>query len=751
MKSKLVTLLTCVFCLLPEAFAQEENSEIPREAKSSAESPEGERKKSDLILDRMTVASDAEAARIQPGSVSFIGEEALDEQQYGVDDIHRVLRQVPGVNIQEEEGYGLRPNIGFRGVPNERSAKITLMEDGVLIAPAPYSAPSAYYFPPIGRMSGVEVTKGPGQIKYGPYTTGGSLNLLSTPIPEETAAEAKLGVGTDNLRKIYAKVGSDWKYGGVLFETYQLETDGFKKLDGGGDTGVDLEDYQLKIRLNTDPERNFYQSVEYKFGIYDQLSNETYLGLSEEDFGATPFRRYASSALDQIDADHIQHHLRHYVELSDDIDLNTVFYYNETQRNWYKLQSAGGTGLGSILEDPAAFADEFAWIRGDVTSPDDALAIRANQRNYESMGIQSALTSEFDVAGSEHTLEIGARFHSDEEDRFQHEDDFRIEQGTLVLTTEGEPGSQANRVGSADAWAFYVQDTIQHGALTLTPGIRYERINYTREDFGGDDPNRLGSSLRRVDNNVDALIPGASARYELSEELAVFLGVHQGFSPPGPAGNDEVKEEESINYEAGGSFSRNSFDTKLVLFYSDYDNLLGADTLSSGGSGSGDLFNGGEVDVYGVEFNLAYDLAESMDTVFALPFRCNYTFTKAEFANTFDSDFFGDVTDGDEVPYIPEHQAYASIGAEYDAFSLAFEGYFSDSMKTAPGETGAIADKTDSFAVFDVLARWSMNEKIDFYANVENVFDRDYVVARRPAGARPGLPLTAVAGVELRY
>ena len=93
------------------------------------------------------------------GSAHVVNKKQLERSEY--DDAGAILQQVPGVYVRQEDGVGLRPNLGIRGANPDRSKKLTLMEDGILFGPAPYSAPAAYYFPLMTRMSAVKVIKGP--------------------------------------------------------------------------------------------------------------------------------------------------------------------------------------------------------------------------------------------------------------------------------------------------------------------------------------------------------------------------------------------------------------------------------------------------------------------------------------------------------------------------------------------------------------------------------------------------------------
>ena len=684
-----------------------------------------------------------------PGSVSYLNKETLAEQGYT--DIHRVLSRVPGVNFQEEEGYGLRPNIGMRGTGVERSQKITLLEDGVLIAPAPYSAPAAYYFPTVARMEGIEVRKGSSSIRQGPFTNGGVLNLISSSIPSEFGGNLDLAAGDDDLRRGSLRLGDSGARFGWIAETFRMRTDGFKQLDGGGPTGFDLDDSMVKLRLNSRADARRFQALELKLGRTDQFGHETYVGLTENDFEANPFRRYAGSQQDRLDTTHEQAHLRYMVRLSDATDVTATLYRNDFFRNWSKLESVSGVGISTLFDDPSSYAAELDILRGDVDSAADQLAVRNNRREYYSQGIEAVIG--FNPDGV-HSLEFGVRYHEDEEDQFQEEDRFAIAGGEMSLTSSGAPGSQANRIARAEAIALFAQDTITLDRLTLTPGLRFESIDLERLDFGTADPQRSGVALATRRNSVDVVIPGIGAAYQLTELSGVFVGVHRGFAPPAPGSTEEVDAEESVNFEAGYRFVDSLLAAQVVGFFNDYENLLGSDTLSSGGTGSGDQFNGGAVHVRGIEAAVSYDFGRARGGRIGIPVNLTYTYTDSEFQASFESEFeeWGEVDAGDELPYLPQHQGALSFGVVLPRWSAYTNLTWVDTMRTVAGQGPLAPDSgTDSHFTADLTASFNARRDLRLYGQVRNLTDEIYVVARRPAGARPGIGRTVLAGVAWNF
>ncbi len=723
-------------------------------------------------LDAIIVTGSKEKAERIGGSAIYLDQEDLD--RFAFTDINRVLRQVPGVQLREEDGFGLRPNIAIRGSFDDRSSKVAIYEDGVLQAPAAYSAPAAYYFPTIARMSGVEVVKGAGAIKYGPNTVAGAVHMVSTPIPDVDNAisgRALLQYGSRNTLRGQLAVGGWVDAGGSQFgamvETFQARADGFKELDNGGPTGFDAQDYVIKLGWRTKAGAAIPQAAELRYSRYDQLSDETYLGLTRDDFAVTPLRRYAGSQLDRIEVAQEFWQLSHRADFGA-VRLSTIAYTTDTARVWYKLQdvfNAEGQArsLSDVLQFPTdpANASAVGFLRGEDSTP-GALRVRSNDRVYFSKGVQSVLSSNFTTGSIGHSLEFSVRYHEDGEDRFQVQDRYTMVNGTMVLDTPGLPGSQTNEAREAQAWSFFLQDTVTLGDLAVTPGLRFETIDLQRTRFnretGSVDRDTRGTVRDRSDNNLQVSIPGVSFNWQATDTLSVIGGVHRGFSnPSAPSAGSELPEaERSTNWEGGVRYIDAGLDLTLVSFFNDYSNFVGVCTISSGGDCPiGDQFSGGRVHAKGIEFNARYDAGRVLGDDWQMPLGVIYTLTDATFRDELDS--FGpwasDVVPGDGVPNVPRHALTLTAGLGQETWSInALANYQSEVFNQ--GGAAQVADpfnRVEPRWVVDLSGEAEVTTGISLFATVENLFDNTFNVGALPSGLRPGMPRTILAGARLAF
>ena len=579
--------------------------------------------------------------------------------------------------------------------------------------------------------------------------------MLSTEVPNTFGAFLNASYGSFQSGRVHTLIGDSKKNFGYAVEYLNYNSNGYKELENFDNTGFDKNDLLAKFRVNTNPEAKTQQAFEIKFQYSDETSNETYLGLTTEDFAANPFRRYAGSQRDQMNAEHLQFTGTHTLEFSDYFRITTTGYYNKFKRNWYKVDfitiDGEREGISNVLEDPVAFESYYDLVRGAINSDgDDFLNARANNREYYSAGVQTKLDYHWTGESTFHDIELGFRYHYDEEDRFQWIDDYTITNGLMELSNAGIPGTNANRVSNAKAFASYLHYKLKWNNLTVQPGIRYENINLTRSNFGTSDVDRTGVDLALRENQVDVFIPGLGFNYNF-ENVSLFGGVHKGFSPPSNQPGEDP--EESINYELGTRFTYRGLTGEVVAFFNDYSNLLGSDLAATGGTGTLDQFNAGEVNVQGVEILINYNLLPNSNK-YALPLTLGYTLTDTEFQTSFGSenDIWGEVTAGDELPYIAKHQFNGALSLEHEKYEINLSARYNGEFRTQAG-SGSIpsSERVDSNFIFDLSGKYRLGNYMAITANVINLFDETYAVARVPAGLRPGHPFGIYAGIELRY
>lgn len=705
-------------------------------------------------MEHLAIFGSAQAVNDVPGSAHMISQAELEK--FDFTDIMRTLTSVPGVYVLEEDGYGLRPNIGMRGTGQNRSEKVTIMEDGVLAAPAPYSAPSAYYFPTAGRMQQVEVLKGTSSAMYGPRTTGGVVNMLSRSIPEDAlAGQVNLSAGQDGFGKAHAYVGGAGQNVSSVFEVFRYQADGFKDVNHtGDDTGFVKNDIMAKVMINSDTDAKYYQELEFKLKYSDEDSDETYMGLTEADFKSNPYSRYSASQLDNMDTSHKQLQVNHHIKLSDRFTLGTTAYFNEFSRNWYKTSKVNGLSLSKFDEnDPlkrTGIDYAAAFDNGSFTSDEISVDVKANSRDYESKGIQTVLDADFGA----HQVKFGARYHEDEMDRFQWVDTYTLDNTAyeMTLTEAGIHGADSNRIDSAEAVALFVHDEYTVGDFIINAGLRYEDMTISRKDWDKGVIDRNEPLKKDVSNDVEVLLPSLAVTYRATDDLVIIGGIQKGFAPPAP-GNEETENEESINYELGFRYNKEALRGEALFFYSDYDNMHGNCTASQGceEENIGNQYNAGEVKVSGLEAKAGYEFAAGAITI---PVDLTYTFTETEFQNSFKSglDTWGSVIAGDELPYVPENQLQLTVGVVGEKWRGDVLVRYMDEMRTTAGQGAAASDEViNSRTVVDMAAHYSVADNQEITFNVDNLLDKEYMATRTHGSIMVGKPRSVTLGYKYSF
>ncbi len=684
-------------------------------------------------------------------------------QKLNQPDINKVIQTIPGINVRDEEGFGLRPNIGLRGTPVNRSAKITLMEDGILMAPAPYSDPSAYYFPTFARMEQLEVLKGSSQVKHGPYTIGGAINLISTSIPDAFKGFAQLSYGSFGTNQQRIWIGNSQKNIDYLFEVNRLASNGFKELPSGANTGFDRRDIMGKVRWHTDVNAPINQSLTLKFLTMSEEGNDTYLGLTFNDFLTNSNRRYAATQKDLLDMNHQHLSLTHSINPTNKFSITSTAYAAKTFRDWGRVNSIGGVSLTNILADPISNSTAYSIMTGQSNGN---LNFQSAARTFYVLGFQSNLTYDFETGAVRHKIQSGIRYHQDEADRYATQSTFAMTNATMVLSSAGVKGNAENQIRQAKSWAGYLQYELVIDKLTISPGIRYENMELAFTNFGNNDNARIGTALKSAKNQLAIFLPGVGVSYVVKDNMRVFGGVHKGFSPPGmpsvTANATQAKTETASSYELGYKVNYKNLKLQAIGFLNNYQNILGSDNVSGGGAGTGDMFNAGNAKIQGIEFSLEQNLWRS-STKWSLPLSIAYTYNEAKFMQTFvnaGGDWgTGTITKGEFIPFITPQLLSLSLGLESEKMNITLVSRYVGNTRIKTGNPTEIIASSNAkyndvntigeYWVVDLSGNYRWTKFISLFSTINNALNNRYIVANLPQGFRPGMPFSVNFGAKI--
>jgi Fe(3+) dicitrate transport protein len=694
-----------------------------------------------------------------PGSGSVLDHETLTQSR--VFTTNEALRKLPGTFVRDEEGFGLRPNIGIRGLNPTRSTKVLLLEDGIPFTLAPYGDNGAYYHPPIDRFDHIEVLKGSGQILFGPQTIGGVINYVTPSTPTRSGGFLTLAPGNQDYLNGHLRLGAPVGRSGLLFDYVRKQGDGARE-----NIGSRLNDLNLKALIALGAS----QSLSLRGNYYSEDSRVTYSGLTETEFQADP--RQNPFQNDSMLLDRWGASASHRLALSQTGSLTTTAYGYIVSRNWWR-QSSNSSQRPNDASDPDC---------GGIANLNSTCGNEGRLRDYSVWGVEPRLRLTHGFLGLASQLDVGARAH------FEHQERRQINGDGPAARVPGAADDVNSGLKEANdrqnqAYSAFLQNRLFAGDWSFTPGIRVEHVRYERTNLLG-----VSGSPGEVSGrtNLTEIIPGFGITYTPVEAATLFAGVHRGFAPPRTediisnttGGVVELDAELSWNYEIGlRSRLHSGAQVEATLFRMDFSNQVIPASLA-GGTGA-TLTSAGRTLHQGIELAARLDGAGLFGSSHNLYLRGAYTYlptarfqgSRFVYVGTGGSDVAGKVYDaqdgngtrtqigvtGNRLPYAPTHMLSATLGlaAPFGLDTRVEAVYvgpqFGDALNTSVLVTDGQQGRIGGYTIWNVAANYTLAQLgTTVFVTAKNLLDKVYVVDR-VRGLVPGSPRLIQAGFTQRF
>jgi Fe(3+) dicitrate transport protein len=688
----------------------------------------------EVVVTSSQIVGDTESQQRIPGTVNVLDRQTIETSR--VFTFTEALRKIPGINVRDEEGFGLRPNIGIRGLNPTRSTRVLLLEDGIPLTYAPYGDNASYYHPPIDRFDSIEVVKGSGQILYGPTTVGGVINYITPNPPERQAGSVTLVGGTRDYFNGHINYGGTFGRTGILFHFLRKQGEGARE-----NVRTGLNDFNFKS-ITAIGER---QALTTRFNYYGERSQITYSGLTEAEYAANP--RGNIFLNDRFDGNRLGASVTHALVFNNNFILTTDLYGSYFSREWWR-QSSNSLQRPN---DPTC---------GGIGNLNTTCGNEGRLRDYINFGIAPRFRASSQFLGARNETDFGFRFHYEDQNRVQ-------KNGTQPAARDGSVVEDNERRSAA--YSAFIQNRFDFGSISITPGVRLEHIRYSRTNH-----------LLNVtgETNLTQIVPGIGVAYRTIGNTTLFAGVHRGFAPPRvedvisntTGASVELDSELSWNYELGfRTAPHRALELEAAFFRMDYENQIIPASLA-GGIGTL-LTNGGATLHQGAEFAARFDSSALFASPHSLYFRTSYTylpvvrFEGVRVSSIMDANGARPSITGNRLPYAPEHLLNATIGyAHRGGFNALLEAVrvgsqFSDDRNfdvvpttiatslRVSGQLGLIPGNT----IWNATVNYNSERlRTTFFITVKNLFDELYI-ADRSRGILPGTPRLVQGGVTYRF